>query len=143
MQKTLAEWREYARCISTLLSLSLSHPQGTKYLEEGIFCKFATDLHGFYVSAFLDILLLYRSFTVSQGGDSFAMKAASHELNGLRAYLAADVKDLHTPLMILVVAYSHGSLGSHLFDCLAGLPRMESDLHVPFASAPKLHLLRE
>jgi len=45
-------------------------------LVEGIFFKFAIDAFGVY------------------GGDDFAMKAAGHELNGLKAYYSVnpDVK---------------------------------------------------
>jgi hypothetical protein len=42
---------------------------GQKYLESGVFFKFARDAFGLY------------------NGDEFAMKAAAHELSGLSAYL--------------------------------------------------------
>jgi hypothetical protein len=53
-------------------------------MEQGIFFKFAIDAFGVY------------------GGDEFAMKAAGHELNGLKAYFNCRVKDLHCPFMLLI-----------------------------------------
>lgn len=57
---------------------------GEKYLVEGIFFKFAIDAFGVY------------------GGDDFAMKAAGHELNGLKAYREAAVPGLRFPFMVLI-----------------------------------------
>lgn len=84
------------------LTASLNHSQadqvlqggvagGEKYLVEGIFFKFAIDAFGVY------------------GGDDFAMKAAGHELNGLKAYhsinhliKAPEGNGLHFPFMVLI-----------------------------------------
>lgn len=57
---------------------------GEKYLIEGIFFKFAIDAFGVY------------------GGDDFAMKAAGHELNGLKAYYGTHVEGLRYPFMTLI-----------------------------------------
>jgi len=57
---------------------------GEKFLEEGIFFKFAIDAYKIY------------------GGDKFAMKAAGHELQGLMAYMDTDTPGLHVPLSTIV-----------------------------------------
>lgn len=57
---------------------------GEKYLEEGIFFKFAIDAYNVY------------------GGDKFAMKAAAHELQGIKAFAETDIKGLFVPLSLLV-----------------------------------------
>jgi len=72
---------------------------GEKYLEKGIFFKFAFDVNGIY------------------GGHEFAQKAAGHgifshflkttshsfqELNGLKAYYNARIDGLHFPFMLLI-----------------------------------------
>lgn len=57
---------------------------GTKYLCRGILFKFSLDSYGIY------------------GSDEIAMKAAAHELLGLRECMAAGVEGLHVPLMCLI-----------------------------------------
>lgn len=57
---------------------------GEKYIEEGIFFKFAKDSLGLY------------------GGDEFAAKACNHELRGLNALLNCWVDGLHFPMLCLV-----------------------------------------
>lgn len=70
---------------------------GEKYLVEGIFFKFAIDafvrfFHNFFPGSH------YRQGVY--GGDDFAMKAAGHELNGLKAYFKTDTDGLHFPFMV-------------------------------------------
>jgi hypothetical protein len=55
---------------------------GEKYIVQGIFFKLAKDWHKIY------------------GGDEFAMKAASLEMKGARAYLTSGVDGLHIPFMV-------------------------------------------
>lgn len=57
---------------------------GEKYLEEGIFFKFAIDAYDVY------------------GGDKFAMKAAAHELQGIKAFAETDIHGLFVPLSLLI-----------------------------------------
>ncbi|KAH3755977.1 Histidine kinase A [Pelomyxa schiedti] len=57
---------------------------GAKYLIDGIFFKFATDLHGLY------------------GGDEFAMKAAGHELLSITEILNCNIPKLCVPLVALI-----------------------------------------
>lgn len=57
---------------------------GEKYVERGIFFKFAIDAFGVY------------------GGDEFAQKAAGHELAGLKAYYNCKIEGLNTPFMLLM-----------------------------------------
>jgi hypothetical protein len=57
---------------------------GEKYSEDGIFFKFAIDVHNLF------------------GGDEFASKVAEQELVGLKAFFHAHVKGLHFPFMCLM-----------------------------------------
>lgn len=57
---------------------------GEKFLEEGIFFKFAIDAYKIY------------------GGDKFAMKAAGHEIQGLRAYMSTETQGLSVPLSTII-----------------------------------------
>eukprot|EP00727_Mastigamoeba_balamuthi_P010015 m51a1_g5636 hypothetical protein (858) ;mRNA; r:832057-834976 len=57
---------------------------GQKYLVEGIFFKFAVDVHGLY------------------GGDEYAMKAAGHELLGVNAYFNCSIPGLYLPLVAVI-----------------------------------------
>jgi len=57
---------------------------GEKYVQRGIFFKFAIDAFGVY------------------GGDEYAQKAAGHELAGLKAYYNCQIEGLNTPFMLLM-----------------------------------------
>ncbi|KAL6050026.1 Clu domain-containing protein [Balamuthia mandrillaris] len=57
---------------------------GQKFISDGIFFKLATDWKGLY------------------GGDAAAMKAAGHELIGLKAYFQCGVKGLYVPLTVVI-----------------------------------------
>lgn len=57
---------------------------GEKYVQRGVFFKFAIDAFGVY------------------GGDEFAQKAAGHELAGLKAYYNCAIEGLNTPFMLLM-----------------------------------------
>ena len=57
---------------------------GEKYIVQNILFKFAVDVEGLYKS------------------DENAMKAASHDLNGLMAYHHAGIGAIHLPLMALI-----------------------------------------
>jgi hypothetical protein len=57
---------------------------GQKFLHDGIFLKFAIDLYGVY------------------GGDVGASKAASRELQGLKAYFQARIQGLFVPFMVVI-----------------------------------------
>lgn len=57
---------------------------GEKYLEEGIFFKFAIDAYNVY------------------GGDKFAMKAAGHEIQGIKAFAECELPGVCVPLSMLI-----------------------------------------
>jgi hypothetical protein len=97
----------------------------SKYVVGGMFFKFALDLHGVY------------------GGQALAMRAASHELNGLRAYWKSGVAGLSVPLLIVIdflgyriIATSALPVGNH------SLRYGSSDGgKTVFASDPKLNAM--
>jgi hypothetical protein len=57
---------------------------GEKYMQGGIFFKFALDIHNLY------------------GGNEAAQKSASHELKGMRAFFGSGVKGLDCPLVVII-----------------------------------------
>lgn len=76
---------------------------GEKFIANGILFKFAVDFEGLYQVRLNHFsIFIFHFLKFQKKGDENAMKAASHDLKGLAAYMHTGLNALHVPLMALV-----------------------------------------